>query len=379
MRSDANYSRSLTKALFLALGSVIAALMMMDSSAIAATHKKPVSVISGTVSGEGVVSVTVLRTGKSTHTNKTGFFILKGRMLSGRHTLVFRKRHEKFTTTVDVPAGSKLILSDISLSGDSASSSEEDLSVHGTLTAVDCVASPNTLTVAPSKGGTAVLMAFDTATTIIIDDATGSAITSCSTLASNYIGDPADAEGVLNSSGGITATHVELNPSPSGGGGGEDASFKGRVQSESCPNSIVVQRSDGTNVTVNIGPSTKIDIEGPGGSSSGQCSDIPMSAVVEVEGVPQADGSINATKIGVQEQEFEAHGTIDSINCGATPPSFSFVPDGASAVTVTIQPATSIEVGDKSDAACTDLVGAAAHVQGISQSDGSVAATEIQQ
>jgi hypothetical protein len=221
MPTETTHGRSLRRAFFLTLGYAAAAVMLLESSAMAATPKKPVSVISGSVSGGGVVSVKVLKTGKSTHTNKSGVFLLKGVKLSGKHTLVFTKQHLNYTTTVNVPAGSKVTLSGVVLSGDTASSSEEELSVEGALTAVDCVASPNTLTITPADGGTAVLMAFDTTTTTIIDDITGSAVTSCSTLANNYSGSPIDAEGVTDSSGGVTATHVELNPSSSSGDGGD--------------------------------------------------------------------------------------------------------------------------------------------------------------
>jgi hypothetical protein len=140
-----------------------------------------------------------------------------------------------------------------------------------------------------------------------------------------------------------------------------------------------VLRGDGTSLTVNISDKTEIDIEGFSGSSSAQCTDIPASAAVEVEGVPQADGSVNAKSIHVQENEFEAHGSITSTDCAATPPSFSFTPNGGTAVTVTIQPTTRIEVGDNDTAACTDLTATAAEVQGVTQTDGTVAATEIQQ
>ena len=168
----------------------------------------------------------------------------------------------------------------------------------------------------------------------------------------------------------VTATRIELNPSSGdGGSGGEDTGFKGTVQSESCPGSIVVLLADGTSVTVNISTATEIDIEGFGGSSAAQCSDIPANAAVEVEGVPQTDGSVNATSIHVEENELETSGSITSTNCAATPPSFSFTPDNGggggdngTTLTLTIQPTTQIEVGDNDAASCTDLTLAAAEV-----------------
>ena len=359
----------------LALGYIAATMLLMESAAFAA-KKKPVSVINGSVAGGGVVAIKVSK-GGSTHSNKAGFFSLKGVKLAGKHTLTFTKKKVKYTTSVNVPSGSKLTLNGVKLAGKVATSSEEDVSVEGTLSAVDCTATPNTLTVTPSDGGTAVLMSFDPTTTTIIDDNTGAATTDCATLAGDYTGSPADAEGTIDSSGGVTATRVELNPS--GDGGGEDLSFKGTVQSESCPTAIVVLRSDGTSVTVNISATTEIDIEGFSGSTPATCSDIPASASVDIEGVPQADGSVNAKSIHVQSSEFEGGGSITSTNCAATPPSFSFTPDSGTPVTVTIQATTQIEVGDNDNAACTDLTAAPAEVHGVVQPDGSVAATEIQQ
>ena len=363
----------------LAVGYVAGAMLLMDSAALAA-KKRPISVFNGSIAGGGVVSIKVSKAG-STHSNKAGFFSLKGAKIAGTHTVTFTKNHQKYTTTISIPAGSKLTLNNVALSGDTASGGEEDVSVEGTLTAVDCTATPNTLTVTPSDSGTAVLMSFDPTTTTIIDDATGTAITDCSTLSASYTGSPVDAEGATNTSGGVTASRVELNPSSDGGGdgGGEDTSFKGTVTSESCPASIVVTRSDSTAVTVNISSSTKIDIEGHDGSSAATCTDIPASASVEVEGIPQTDGSVNANSIHVSETEFHAHGTINSTNCSATPPSFSFTPDSGTALTVTIQPTTEIQVGDNESAACTDLTSAAASVEGVTQADGSVAAKEIEQ
>jgi hypothetical protein len=274
------------RAFFLALGYFAAAVLLMESTAMAASHKKkPVSVITGSVAGGGVVSVKVSK-GGSTHSNKSGFFSLKGVKLGGQHTVTFTKKRVKYTTTVNIPAGSKLTLNDVKLNGSEATSSEEDVSVEGTLSAVDCTATPNTITVTPSDGGTAVLMSFDPTTTTIIDDSTGAAVPDCATLAGNYTGAPVDAEGTTDASGGVTATRIELNPSSGdSGGGGEDTGFKGVVQSGSCPTSIVVLRTDGTSVTVNFSASTEIDIEGFGGSSGAQCSDIPANASVEVEGV----------------------------------------------------------------------------------------------
>jgi hypothetical protein len=46
---------------------------------------------------------------------------------------------------------------------------------------------------------------------------------------------------------------------------------------------------------------------------------------------------------------------------------------------VTIGPTTQIQVGDNDSAACTDLTTGPARVEGVTQSDGSVAASRIEQ
>ncbi len=304
---------------------------------------------------------------------------MTGKRLSGNHVIRFREGHKTFTTTVTVPAGSQVSLQGVALSsGGTADPEEEDIDVDGTLTAVDCNATPNTLTITPGNGGTAVVMSFDPTVTQITDESTDTVITSCATLAGDFINAPAKAEGVETASGGINATEVQLNPSQNNPQP-EEVHFSGIVQSENCPSSIVVQRSDGTNVTVNIASSTEINIEDSEQQSQGTCSSIPAGAIVKVEGTSQGS-SVNAASIEVRQNEFESEGTINSTNCGANPPSLSFTPDSASsAVVVTIGPTTIIEVGDNKGATCADVASGAAKVEGVAQPDGSVAASKIEQ
>ena len=353
------------------------------ASQVTAATKKPASVVAGSVSGGGNVKVTVLGTGKSSNTNASGFFVLSGTNLAGKHRVTFTKNKKTFSTTIRVPAGSKLSLQNTRLNKNgSAQAEQEDLEVEGTLSAVDCGASPNTITVTPSDGGAAVVMSFDATITEIVDDSTHTKITDCTTLASNYLNAPAKAEGAQAGDGSIVADSIELKPGDGGGsgGGGGDVHFDGVVQSENCPNSIVVQRSDSTDVTVNLSPSTEINIDGSDNQSSGACSDIPQGARVDVEGTPQADGSVNASQIEVRQDRMESTGIIDTLNCSANPPNFSFTPDGASSpLTVTIGPTTQIQVGDNESAACTDLTAGPAKVEGATQLDGSLAASQIEQ
>ena len=333
---------------------------MLAGQALAAS-KKPASVVAGSVSGGANIKVTVAGTGKSSKTNAAGFFLLSGKNLAGKHQVIFRKAGKTFSTTIRVPAGSRVSLQNTRLNSDgTAQAEQEDIEVVGKLSAVECVAAPNTVTIAPSDGGASVTMSFDATTTQIVDEATHSKIPDCLTLQGNYPNAPARADGVQAADGSIVADRIELNPgdggSGGGGGGSEDVRFGGTVQSENCPSSIVVQRSDSTNVTVNLGASTEINIDGSDSQSSGACTDIPLGAKLDVEGMPQADGSVNAAQIEVRQNRMESGGSIDSLSCDAIPPSFSFTPDGAaSALSVTIGPTTQIQIGNNESAACADL------------------------
>ncbi len=359
-------------------GSIALALAAGATPAIAARRPhRPSSAVNGSVSGADHVKVTVAGVG-STHTNKAGFFSIKGKKLSGIHTIVFTQGKHTYRTTINVPAGATVSLQSVTFSSNgSADPGEEDLTVDGTLSAVNCTSTPNTVTITPKDGGTAVTMTFDTSTTHIVDESNGTVITSCDTLANNYLSAPAEAEGQQASDGSIAASNITLNPTSEDA---QDVNFDGTVQSENCPNSIVVQRSDGSDVTVDLTSQTEISIEDSESDSNGACSDIPASAFVHIEGTSNSDGSVTAASVHVKSNEFDSAGTIGATDCSASPQSFSFTPDGAaSALTVTIGATTEIEVNDNSAASCGDLTAAPAHVEGVVQSDGSVAATRIEQ
>ncbi len=359
-------------------GSIALALAAIATPAVAAHRPhRPSSVVNGSVSGASHVKVTVAGA-RSTHTNKAGFFSIKGKKLSGIHTIIFRQGKSTYRTTINVPAGATVSLQNVTLSSNgSADPGEEDVTVNGALSAVNCTSTPNTVTITPNDGGTAVIMTFDTSTTHIVDQANGTVITSCATLANNYINAPTEAEGQQASDGSIAASNITLNPSSEDE---QDVSFDGTVHSESCPDSIVVQRSDGTQVTVDLTSKTEISVEDSESDSNGACTDIPANAFVHIEGTSNSDGSVTASSVRVESNEFDSAGTIGTTDCSASPQSFSFTPDGASsALTVTIGSTTEIEVNDNGAASCSDLAAGPAHVEGVVQSDGSVAATKVEQ
>ena len=159
---------SLRKALTLVAATTLGVVMLAGQSVAGLRNasKRPASVVAGSVSGGANVRVAVIGTGRSSKTNASGFFVMSGQNLAGKHQMIFTKGKKTFSTVIQVPAGSKLSLQNTKLNSDgTAQAEQEDVEVVGTLSAVDCQASPNTVTIAPSTSGAAVLMSFDAATT----------------------------------------------------------------------------------------------------------------------------------------------------------------------------------------------------------------------
>jgi hypothetical protein len=357
--------------------------LLWSGQALATSRRlagKPASVLGGSISGGGKVKVSVVGTGRSSTTNASGFFAITGQNLAGKHQVVFTEGKKSFSAVVLIPAGTKVTLQNTKLNGKGAAQpEEEDIEVLGTLSAVDCADTPNSVTIVPSAGGASITMSLDAATTEIDDDSNNVKITDCATLASTYLNARTKAEGIEAADGSIVAERIELNPGD-GNGNGSEVRFEGIVISAACPSSIVVQRSDGTNVTVDLSPTTEIRVDDSASHDAASCTDISQGAQVEVEGVPAVDGTVGASRIEVQKNEEKAEGTINSLNCGATPPSLSFTPNGATnPLTVTIGATTQIEVDDNEAASCTDLTAGPAQLEGVTQPDGTVAATEIEQ
>ena len=356
---------------------------------------KPLSTVTGSVvNGGKPVTLVIPHGGHATPVNrKTGLFAVRGRNLGGQHTLRFVSGGKKYLMNVNVPLGGKLSLKDVKLipattvattasataslaSAGTAEADEEDLTVFGTLTSVDCSVSPPTITVTTASSGT-FNMAFDPTTTKIVDQQSGRVITDCATL-QTLAGQPVEAEARVNpSDGSLFADQIIVNPNSDDQ---TDAEFEGTIASTNCPNSITVTRSDGVSVVVNLSSSTVIEIDGASDETSGMCTDLSARMPVKVEGALRTDGSVDADTIEVSTLKFEATGAINSASCGTTPESVSFTPDGSStALTVTIGAGTEIQVNGNDSATCTDLIVGPADVEGVTQPDGSVAATKIEQ
>lgn len=344
-------------------------------SPVAANAK---SAITGTVSSANSGPITVKVKGRyktTTVSPSTGTFSLSYRHFGGPHKLVMFQNGTKYTKWVHVPHGSRLSLQQITLNPTGAlSAQEEDVTIKGTLKSVDCGVTPPTLTVL-AKSGSTMSASFDPSTTYIIDRSTNTVINSCAALAA-LVPAPVELEATVNPDKSLSAKRIVVNPDYESHPG--EVEFNGTVQSNSgCPDSITVTRSDGTNVTVNITSTTRIEIDDS--ESAAACTDLTVGLPVDVEGALQSDGSVTATNIEGEPVEFDSEGVINDTDCAGSPQSLSFTPhDSSTPLTVTIGATTKIYVNDTAGS-CSDLMPGPAQVEGITQPDGSVAAARIEQ
>jgi hypothetical protein len=366
-----------------------AALLFSGAAPVAARphhHAPRTSVISGTVAPGGW-NFTVKIPGKASApvNQKTGFFVLKGKSLGGKQTLVFvqhghrraSSRHQ-FMLTVNVPKGGHVTLDDVTFGTDgNADAQGEEVGAEGVLTSVDCTAAPNTMVVTGDDGNT-YSVGFDPATTQIYNAQDATQLTACADLAA-LAGQPVAFEAMQNADGSLTATEIVVNPG-SGDHENDDIEFGGTIQSTNCPSSIVVTREDGTTITVTLTDQTEIRIAGQSDGSAPTCTNFSVGDHVRVKGKLQPDGTVIADEIGDLLNLFEAFGMIDTTDCSANPPSFSFTPGGATTpLTVTIGATTVINVNGNESATCADLSAGPAGVLGVMQQDGSVAAHRVEQ
>lgn len=179
-----------------------------------------------------------------------------------------------------------------------------------------------------------------------------------------------EVEGWVQAGGSVVATKVEVKASPDDGGGtGGHISFYGTV--ESFPADFIGQWSV-SGRTVNVSAATQINQEhGP----------VAVGATVEVEGILQTDGSINATKIEVKAETgggggsgggttgfVKYYGVIEDM------PATGFIGDWlVGGRTVHVDATTRIEQ-EHGQA----VIGAVVEVKGLQETDGSVTAYKIE-
>ncbi len=162
----------------------------------------------------------------------------------------------------------------------------------------------------------------------------------------------------------VLAALVPAAAASADGGDDNEAQLTGVV--ESLPASGLVGDWVVSSTTVHVTDATEIDQED---------ASVAVGATVEVEGTTEADGSITASQVDVQESsdddsngEVQFEGTIDTL-----PGTTDFVGDwSVSGTTVHVTSSTEI---DQSDGAVA--VGAAVEVHGLLEADGSITATQV--
>ena len=171
-----------------------------------------------------------------------------------------------------------------------------------------------------------------------------------------------EVEGVKRADGSIDARQIEVKSM--GGAGGNFVQFEGTVEAlPGTPGQIGVWTVSGRKV--NVTATTKIETNG---------APVAVGSKVEVKGALAADGSINAAKIEVgdnddADDEFEFKGKIESLP--STPDLVGDWKVSGRTVHVTAKTEIDRDYG-------MVMVGAFVEVEGMLQSDGSVNAREIE-
>jgi hypothetical protein len=310
-----------------------------------------------------------------------GFFFLAGNDIDGNPTLDFTDGTTTDSLTLPVARGVRITLRNVRFfSPGTAQEDQEEKLVSGTLLSVTC-GTPSSLVVTNGFGDP-LTVAFDATLARIINDTSGQRLTTCADLASST-GSKASVESIVKPDGTLVAEEIVTNPQVDVDF--NDAELEGFIQTQNCAsNNVTVSLTIGRTVTATLSGATQISCENVNNEMNSTCADLTPGSHVELEGVIQSDGSVFAHKVEFEEDEFSADGNVNSTNCSGNPPSFSFTEScGCNAppppITVTINPFTNIQVHGQT-ATCADLSSQfSAHVEGLSQPDGSVAARDVEQ
>ena len=155
--------------------------------------------------------------------------------------------------------------------------------ISGTISAIDCGA--NTMTVTTDSGDVSVTL---TGTTAFFGPHHASA--ACADAA---VGDAVEIEGTLQGDGSIVACKVSFEPPEV-----EETEVSGTINGAPDGGTLTfILTTDSGDVTIDTNSSTTISEDG----STKTFGDLADGMQVEVEGVLQADGSILASKISIEE------------------------------------------------------------------------------
>ncbi len=315
------------------------------------------------------LTVSVAGTAVSSPVDASGRFVLQG-VPSGNVQLQFTGNGVQATLTITGITDHAQIAITVVLNGSTAEVDDKDsetpdskAELEGRITAI----SGHTLTVAGKT------VTVTSATTIAHGGTTVA-------FAALKVGDRVHVHGTVSGST-VTAVSIELqtsnpgnpgppvpppsNPTPPGGddpGKNESVEASGKVAglSGACPS---IQFTLGT-TTVTTSPSTKF--------SDGTCSQIATGTLVEVKGTKQANGSIAATSVSLEQEEShepsEASGKVAGLS--GTCPTIQFT---LGTTTVTTSSSTQFSGGT-----CSQITaGTEVEVKGAKQTNGSIAASSV--
>jgi hypothetical protein len=187
------------------------------------------------------------------------------------------------------------------------------------------------------------------------------------TIANIEVGDHIQARGAMDETT-LVATEIKVEDTGHDNGDVDDVELEGAVAALSptanCP--VVTFTIGTTNVTTSA--ATVFD--------DVTCATLANAAIVEVEGVRKADGSILATKVEAEAGPDEVEGTIFALAGTGTCPTLTFKvgPIESLATTVNTNGSTTF-----SGVACTALLnGQRVEVEGTKQGDGSITAASVE-
>ena len=187
------------------------------------------------------------------------------------------------------------------------------------------------------------------------------------TIADIEVGDHVQASGAMEGTT-LVATEIKVEDTGNDNGDVDEVELKGAVAgltgTANCP--VVTFTIGAANVTTSA--ATVFD--------DVTCATLANAAIVEVEGVRKADGSILATKVEAEAGPDEVEGTIFALSGTGTCPTLTFKVGPIESIATTVNTNISTTF---TGVACTALAnGARVEIEGTKQADGSITAASVE-
>jgi hypothetical protein len=185
------------------------------------------------------------------------------------------------------------------------------------------------------------------------------------------VGDRVSVNARVNADGSFTALRIEIEAQQGGGNGNDDhgVELTGVIASASS-GAISVTTSGGT-VTVKISSATTIRR----GDTTLSPSDLKAGDHVEVKGTLNADASVTATSITVEDTPVDGH--HESVQFSGTVAAASSTSLTVGSITAALTSATVVRKGDRTAALADIKVGQHVEVKADRDSAGKLTATQV--